>query len=131
MAIAKKCQFDGYLLNIETRVVNVAVFKKWVGKLTAKMHEHLPGSLVIWYDSISQNDGQIRYQNALTSENYEFYHLTDGLFTNYWWNEELLKKSSQLKNGNPKRVYIGNDCFGRNTYAGGMYNIFKAANKVL
>lgn len=61
----------------------------------------------------------------------EFFNLTDGLFTNYWWNEELLKKSIQLKNKSAKKLYIGSDCFGRNTYEGGMYHTYKAANKIL
>ena len=57
--------------------------------------------------------------------------MTDGIFTNYWWNEDLLKRSVELKNGNPRRVYFGNDCFGRNTYGGGMYSSYKAVNKIL
>jgi hypothetical protein len=93
------------------------------------MHEHIPNSQVIWYDSISATDGVIRYQNALNSVNKEFYMLTDGIFTNYWWNEELLKTSISNKERN--NIYIGNDCFGRNTYGGGKYDIYKAANKIL
>ncbi len=57
--------------------------------------------------------------------------MTDGLFTNYWWNEGLLMKDVQLKANHPNRLYVGNDCFGRNTYGGGMYNIYTAANKIL
>lgn len=131
VAIARKCQFDGYLINIETKVNNIAAFKKWLAFLTDKIHQHIPNSVIIWYDSISQKDGVIRYQNSLSAENEEFYQITDGLFTNYWWNDDLLKKSVELKGGNPKRLYIGNDCFGRNTYGGGMFNIYKAANKIL
>ncbi len=66
MALAKKCQFDGYLMNIETMINDVSAFKKWLGYLTAKIHQHIPNSAIIWYDSISQYDGVIRYQNALT-----------------------------------------------------------------
>jgi len=36
-----------------------------------------------------------------------------------------------FKKENLKKVYIGNDCFGRGTYEGGQYNIHKAVNKIL
>jgi mannosyl-glycoprotein endo-beta-N-acetylglucosaminidase len=36
-----------------------------------------------------------------------------------------------LKSQNKRKVYIGNDCFGRNTYGGGKFDIYKAANKIL
>lgn len=29
-----------------------------------------------------------------------------------------------------KPIYVGNDCWGRNTYGGGRYDIFKAVNKI-
>jgi mannosyl-glycoprotein endo-beta-N-acetylglucosaminidase len=42
-----------------------------------------------------------------------------------------LKESSELRSQNKRKVYIGNDCFGRNTYGGGKFDIFVAANKIL
>jgi mannosyl-glycoprotein endo-beta-N-acetylglucosaminidase len=39
-------------------------------------------------------------------------------------------KTIKNKGKNPRRVYIGSDCFGRNTYEGGMYHTYKAVNKV-
>ena len=36
-----------------------------------------------------------------------------------------------MKKDSKKKVYIGNDCFGRNTYGGGKLNIYAAANKIL
>ena len=92
------------------------------------MHEYIPNSVVIWYDSIRSEDGIIEYQNALTQKNFQFYSNTDGFFTNYWWNEALLEATKSLKGKDNKKLYIGNDCFGRNTYGGGKYDIFKATN---
>ena len=126
VAIARKVGFDGYLINIERKVVDLVGLKRWLGQLTQSMQDFLPGSLVIWYDSVSAVDGEIRYQNALTALNEEFYHLTDGFFSNYWWNPQLLQETIARKGTCPKRVYIGNDCFGRNTYGGGKYDIYKA-----
>ena len=59
------------------------------------------------------------------------YHHSDGLFTNYWWNEDKLRESVEFKKDNKRKVFIGNDCFGRNTYGGGKMDIYVAANKIL
>lgn len=37
-----------------------------------------------------------------------------------------MKKNPSLKN----KAFIGNDCFGRNTYGGGQFDIWKAAQKL-
>lgn len=70
VAIARKCQFDGYLINIEREVKSIFNFKKWLKFLTDKMHQFIPNSQVIWYDSINSEKGYIDYQNALTPKNY-------------------------------------------------------------
>lgn len=131
VGVARKCKFDGYLINIERKVSTISAFKKWLEYFTLKMHQFVPNSSVIWYDSIRARDGVVEYQNCLSRENYEFYQITDGLFTNYWWDENRLKDSVQMKGDNKRKVYIGNDCFGRNTYGGGKMDIYKAANKIL
>ena len=59
-----------------------------------------------------------------------FFNASDGIFTNYWWNDDLLYTSSQKKGNSSKKVYIGNDCFGRGTYGGGKYDLYKATNKI-
>ena len=66
VAITKKCQFDGFLINIERKIKAITGFRKWVEYLTMKMHQFIPNSSVIWYDSIRASDGTIAYQNALT-----------------------------------------------------------------
>jgi len=70
VAVARKCGFDGYLINIEREVKAITNFKKWLKFLTDKMHQFIPNSKIIWYDSISADRGAIEYQNALTKKNY-------------------------------------------------------------
>lgn len=36
--------------------------------LTDQMHERVPGSMVIWYDSVL-NDGSLKWQNELNDSN--------------------------------------------------------------
>ncbi|KAF7259895.1 hypothetical protein EG68_02144 [Paragonimus skrjabini miyazakii] len=79
------------------------------------------GSEVIWYDSVAWN-GNVCYQNCLTEANKPFLDLgLDGLFTNYKWNRDLLKRSqSEAKDTvTSSRVFIGVDCFGRGCPGGG------------
>lgn len=130
VGVARKCRFDGYLINIETKINSISLFKKWLDYLTNMMHSYIPNSVVIWYDSILPSNGVIQYQNGLNIANMEFYKITDGFFTNYVWDDEKILTSSKFRK-HPKKVYIGNDCFGRNTYGGGMYDIYKAVNKIL
>ena len=53
---------------------------------------------------------------------------SDGIFLNYWWNIPKLENS--LKNKENGAIYVGNDCFGRGTYGGGKYDIYKGANAI-
>jgi endo-beta-N-acetylglucosaminidase D len=87
--------------------------------------------MVVWYDSILATSGELRHQNALTRDNYEFFHFTDAFFTNYWWNPSSLQATAQLRGTNQRRVYVGNDCFGRGTFGGGRLEIYKGANPIL
>lgn len=44
---------------------NMALFLRY---LTDQMHERVPGSMVIWYDSVL-NDGSLKWQNELNDSN--------------------------------------------------------------
>ena len=58
--------FDGWLLNIENPIEkdHVENLLYLVQKLTQSMHEALPNSEVIWYDSVTI-DGELKWQNQL------------------------------------------------------------------
>jgi len=62
---------------------------EWLGVLKEELHNTVPGSLVIWYDSVL-HDGNLRWQSALNDKNYRFFQVTDGFFTDYHWQLENL-----------------------------------------
>lgn len=49
----------------EVAVRNTPLFLRY---LTDQMHERVPGSLVLWYDSVTEN-GQLQWQNELNPSN--------------------------------------------------------------
>jgi len=54
-----------------------------------------PQALCLLYDSLD-DQGNVRYQNALTPSNASLFAACDGLFTNYWWGGEELACSASL-----------------------------------
>ncbi len=60
--IAKIARFDGYLINVEIPVEKPGRLVAWLAFLTVEMNKAIPGSQIVWYDSVVL-DGQIRYQN--------------------------------------------------------------------
>lgn len=60
--------FDGWLLNIENKIDNIDILKKFVAYLTDLLHSINPGNLVIWYDSVTE-EGLLKWQNKLSAEN--------------------------------------------------------------
>ena len=42
---------------------------QFVSLLTNEMHKALPGSLVIWYDSVIFPEGLLKWQNELNNSN--------------------------------------------------------------
>lgn len=49
----------------EAAVKNAPLFLQY---LTEQMHERVPGSLILWYDSVIEN-GQLKWQNELNQSN--------------------------------------------------------------
>lgn len=49
------------------------------------MHARVPGSQIIWYDSMTTS-GYVQWQNNITPQNEIFFEAADGIFLNYWWN---------------------------------------------
>jgi len=121
-------QFDGWLINIENEVMpaqidNLVLFLQL---LTLELHEAIPGSEVIWYDSVLYT-GQLKWQNRLCTENRIFFDACDGIFLNYNWSFHDLQHSLYLS-GEERRhdVYVGVDVFGRGCYGGGGWNTNRA-----
>ncbi|KAI3458498.1 hypothetical protein Pfo_015161 [Paulownia fortunei] len=114
--------FDGWLLNMEVTLDpgQIPNLKAFVSHLSQTMHSSLPGSLVIWYDSVTV-DGDLSWQNQLNDNNKPFFDLCDGIFVNYSWEEDFPKLSADVAGDRKFDVYMGIDVFGRGTYGGGQW----------
>jgi mannosyl-glycoprotein endo-beta-N-acetylglucosaminidase len=58
--IAKHYGFDGYLMNFECEIDDTKVLIDWLKVLREELHKTIPGSLVIWYDSVL-HDGSLKW----------------------------------------------------------------------
>lgn len=56
--IAKHFGFDGYLMNFECTIEDTQVLIDWLSYLRDELHREIPGSMVIWYDSVL-HDGSL------------------------------------------------------------------------
>ncbi|XP_031726930.1 cytosolic endo-beta-N-acetylglucosaminidase [Anarrhichthys ocellatus] len=121
--------FDGWLINIENSLSEVAVKNAllFLHYLTDQLHERVPGSLVLWYDSVIEN-GKLTWQNELNQSNRMFFDACDGFFTNYNWTEQNLEWMRDYSGiqGRQADVYIGVDVFARGKVVGGMLETNKA-----
>ncbi|KAK4489296.1 hypothetical protein RD792_005100 [Penstemon davidsonii] len=114
--------FDGWLINMEVNLDpgQIPNLKEFVNHLSQTMHSSLPGSLVIWYDSVTI-DGDLNWQNLLNDKNKPFFDICDGLFANYSWGEDYPKLSADVAGERKYDVYMGIDVFGRGTFGGGQW----------
>lgn len=117
--LAQLCGFEGWFFNVECNLAEekIPLLKNLVSFLTERVHQEIPGGLVIWYDSITRN-GRLDWQNELNHSNKIFFDACDGIFLNYTWQTPQLMRSRQmLKTENieqrEKDVYVGIDIFGR------------------
>lgn len=111
--------FDGWLLNIEQDAP--IAYPNWQRKLMDFLNElHISigkQKKVLWYDALT-TDGDVYYQNGLTSLNRPYVQSTSGLFTNYKWTEKKLTESkiSAENSGMPlTKVFFGIDVWAQNT----------------
>ena len=77
---------------------------------------------VIWYDAVT-SDGELKWQDELNEKNADFFFNCDGIFLNYNWKAENLKKSldtlrSRNAIGRSTDIYVGIDVFGRGCFGG-------------
>ncbi|CAG8535418.1 8876_t:CDS:2, partial [Acaulospora morrowiae] len=121
--------FDGWFINVESPLIGGTPHARQVIKfmeyLTQQMHKHKPGSVVLWYDSITK-EGALSWQDQLNDMNYPFFEVTDGIFINYTWKEHYPSSSSKKAGPRKRSVFTGIDVWGRNTYGGGGLTTYKA-----
>jgi len=133
LAIAVSYKLHGWLINIENEMEasELGFLKLFCRKLTEGMKRTTPGSMVIWYDSVTLS-GKLKWQDQVNENNYEWFSLCDAIFLNYSWTEKKLqnsvefsKRMSKVKNYH-RNIFVGVDVFGRNFYEGGGFNTHKA-----
>ncbi|KAK7387478.1 hypothetical protein VNO78_28314 [Psophocarpus tetragonolobus] len=122
--LAADLGFDGWLINMEVNLDQgqISNLIEFVDHLTFTMHSSVPGSLVIWYDSVTV-DGKLNWQDQLNEQNKPFFDICDGIFVNYTWKEDYPRLSAAVASDRKFDVYMGIDVFGRNTYGGGQWNV--------
>lgn len=126
-SVAAAHGFDGWLINIESALGEDCgpFLEDLLSAITAENHRAVPGSVVLWYDSIV-GSGKLDWQNELNELNGRFFDRCDGIFLNYGWTEEHLERSARFAGNRGWDVYVGVDVWARNTkYAGG-YDTHKA-----
>lgn len=111
--------FDGWLVNVEQDAPESC--KAWsenlISFLSALREVLGEKKQVIWYDALT-SDGDVYYQNGLTSMNCRFAKATSGLFTNYKWTEENLAESKLFARQidfSTGDVFFGVDLWAQNT----------------
>ncbi|CAG7890523.1 unnamed protein product [Brassica rapa] len=116
--------FDGWLINIENEIDKEQVpnLMEFVSHLTKVLHLSTPGSLVIWYDSVTVH-GHLKWQDHLNENNKPFFDLCDGIFMNYTWKESYPKLSAEVAGDRKYDVYMGIDVFGRGSFGGGQWTV--------
>jgi mannosyl-glycoprotein endo-beta-N-acetylglucosaminidase len=136
VAAARAYGFDGYLVNIEAKLASpaaAALMERFVRYLRGALHEALPGSLVVWYDSVSRRSGAVRHYNALSDDNAAFLDVADAILLNYQWTPSLLDASLAVADamGRQRRdILVGVDVFGRGSYGGGGFSIGTALSEI-
>ncbi|ESW35571.1 hypothetical protein PHAVU_001G245900 [Phaseolus vulgaris] len=122
--LAADLGFDGWLINMEVNLDQGQIpnLKEFVDHLSLTMHSSVPGSLVLWYDSVTV-DGKLNWQDQLNEQNKPFFDICDGIFVNYTWKEDYPRLSAAVASERKFDVYMGIDVFGRNTYGGGQWNV--------
>lgn len=84
------------------------------------------------------HDGALDWQQQLNDKNHRFFQVTDGFFTDYKWNPDLLRGSQQnfealMRDSGRSTfdLFCGNDVFGRGTFGGGQLSTYKAVDEIL
>lgn len=132
--VAIQYQFDGWLINIESKLKPFATVRlvEFLNLLTQYTRQYIPNGIVIWYDSVIHPSGELKWQNELNSLNKCFFDVCDGIFLNYTWKPENLAHSRELalKNNRIYDVYVGIDVFGRGSFGGGGFKTYLAIEEI-
>ncbi|GMQ56150.1 discoidin domain-containing protein [Vallitalea sediminicola] len=110
--VAEYYGFDGWFMHEETQGATTADAYQMQAFMKYFQENKPEGMELHWYDSMSSN-GNIQYENALTSNNEMFFQdgnhvVTNGFFTNYWWNDMSSSRDKAISLGRSQYdVYAG------------------------
>ncbi|MFI6944018.1 endo-beta-N-acetylglucosaminidase [Streptomyces sp. NPDC050418] len=94
--VATSYGFDGWFVNTETDGGDAALGARMLAFLKElKRLGSAKGLRITWYDSMVHN-GSIRWQDALNSENKDFFLASDTMFLNFNWTTADLSSSGAL-----------------------------------
>jgi|GEM_PF-3572768 len=117
VGLAQYYGFDGWAFNFETNLLppgqtNAQKLVAFLQSLTNAIHTAIPGSKIIWYDSVTI-DGVLAWQGELNSQNLPFFQACDGIFLDYRWQymDPTLSTSRKNAGDRPLDVYAGIDVF--------------------
>ncbi|XP_043286773.1 cytosolic endo-beta-N-acetylglucosaminidase isoform X2 [Venturia canescens] len=132
--LAKFYKFEGWLLNVENEinVTKIDDLIYFVNYLRESIHTEIEGSEIIWYDSVSAQDGKLNWQNELNFHNESFFDSCDGIFLNYNWSDSSLANSFAVADKSKRvfDVYVGLDVWGRGCPGGGGFNSAHALERI-
>ncbi|KAL1450335.1 hypothetical protein MTO96_027993 [Rhipicephalus appendiculatus] len=131
--VADLSRFDGWFIDVESKMeeCHIGFLKDLLLAITTQTHQSVPGSLVIWYDSIT-NDGTLDWQSELNEKNCDFFDLCDGIFLNSRWTEDRLRQSAFFAGTRKSDIYVGIDVYApTKNYIGGFdtYRVVDTARK--
>ncbi|KAH7944243.1 hypothetical protein HPB52_017580 [Rhipicephalus sanguineus] len=120
--IAALSQFDGWLIDIESKVekCHVGFLKDLLLAIATQTHHVV-------------NDGVLDWQSELNEKNCDFFDLCDGIFLNSRWTEDMLQQSAFFAGARKSDVYVGIDVYARMTsYIGGFetYRVVDTARRL-
>ncbi|XP_065365249.1 cytosolic endo-beta-N-acetylglucosaminidase isoform X2 [Calliphora vicina] len=115
--LCKHYQFDGWLVNIECKVIpqfmeNLLYF---VDRLREMIEQEIDSGTVFWYDSIIEG-GQLLWQNEINDKNVRFFKSANGTLVNYSWNDrsfQVTRTVCEQERVPLRKVFFGIDIFGR------------------
>jgi hypothetical protein len=127
--VMKHVGFDGWLVNIENKIdpSNIPFLKHFLGRLRQNVSVSTGGEgSVIWYDSVIDGSGELKWQDTVNKRNRPFFDLADGIFVNYTWKQNTPLECAAVAQDRRADVFMGIDVFGRGTYGGGGMDVDKA-----
>ncbi|XP_037528939.1 cytosolic endo-beta-N-acetylglucosaminidase [Rhipicephalus sanguineus] len=119
--IAEAARFDGWVISTASDMKSSFVPAVWnyLEALASEMRRTLPGSILLWYDSLDTNGKSVAH-SEIRDENAPFFKLADGMILSTQWTVEKLATSGKAAGGGKDKVYAGIDLYARDTwYPGG------------